>query len=73
MSFLAERLHSMFQCPHASEQDNELNGPDQENQQPANLQWPPPSHITGKKHNVLFHLAIFVVFHINDHNTGGAN
>jgi len=59
MFFLAEGLHSMFQCPHASEQDNKLSGPGQENQQPGNLQWPPHSYIRGKKHNVPFHLAIF--------------
>ena len=64
MSILAERLHSMFQCPHESEQD-EHSGPDQQTQQPANLQWPSPSCPKGKKHNAAFHWALFVVFHIN--------
>jgi len=72
MSILAEQLHNMFHCPHESEQDQQ-SGPDQQTQQPANLQWLPPSCPRGKKHNAAFHLAHFVVFHINDHNTGGAN
>ena len=72
MSILAERLHSMFLCPHLSEQD-EQSGPDQQTQQPVNMQWPPPSCHRGKKHNAAFHLALSVVLHINDHNTVGAN
>jgi hypothetical protein len=48
-------------------------GPDQQTQQAANLQWPPPSCRTAKKHNAAFHLALFVVFHINAHNTSVAN
>jgi hypothetical protein len=72
MSILAEWLHSMFQCPHESEQD-EQSGPDQQTQQPVNLQWPPPSCPKGKKHNAAFHLAFFFFFYINNHNTGGAN
>ena len=72
MSILAEQLHSMFRCPHKSEKD-EQSGPDQQTQQPANLQWTPPSCRRGKKRNAAFYVALFVVFHINDHNTGGVN
>ena len=72
MAILEEWLHIMFWCWHKSEQD-EQRQPDQQTQQPANLQWPPPSCPSGKKHNATFHLALFVVFHITDHNTGGAN
>jgi len=71
MSILAGQLHSMFLCPHLSEQV-EQSGPDQQTQQPASLQWPPPSCPRAKKHNAAFHLALSVVLHINDHNTGGA-
>jgi len=72
MSILAERPHSVFWCPHESEQDQQ-SGPDEQTEQPANLQWQPPPCSRGRKHNAAFHLAIFYVFHINDHNTGGAN
>ena len=72
MSNLAGQLQLIFWCPHESEQD-EQSGPDQQTQQPANLQWPPPFCPREKKHNTAFHLALFVVLHINDHNTGGAN
>jgi hypothetical protein len=72
MSKLAGQLHLMFCCPHEYEQD-EQSGPDQHTQQSENLQWPPPSCPRGKKQNAALHLALFVVLHINDHNTGGAN
>jgi len=72
MSILAERLHSMSWCPHESEQD-EQSGPDQQTEQPTNLQWPPHSCPAVKKHNAAFHLELFVVLHINGHNSGGAN
>jgi hypothetical protein len=62
----------MFWGPHDSEKDEEI-GPDQQTQQATNLQWTPPSCPRRKKHNAAFHLALFVVFHINDHNIGGAN